>query len=89
MNSELTRKFLARFRLLPPRVQRDARKAYRIWRDNPHHPGIDFKRVSIEDPVYSVRIGRGWRALGLYEDDTISWFWIGSHAEYDKLWKQM
>ena len=89
MKSELTRKFRACFRRLPPRVQRDARKAYRIWRENPNHPGIDFKRVGLDEPVYSVRIGRGWRALGLLEDDMVLWFWIGPHAEYDRLWKQM
>jgi hypothetical protein len=32
-----------------------------------------------------VRVSRGWRALGLLESDTMYWFWIGSHAEYDRL----
>jgi hypothetical protein len=27
----------------------------------------------------------GYRALGVRRDDTIVWFWIGSHADYDKL----
>jgi len=27
----------------------------------------------------------GYRALGLLEADEITWFWIGSHAEYDHL----
>ena len=35
--------------------------------------------------VYSVRIGRGWRALGYMTDNSMVWFWIGSHAEYDRL----
>jgi hypothetical protein len=43
------------------------------------------KRVHEHNPIYSVRIGLHYRALGLKEDDTIIWFWIGSHAEYDKL----
>ncbi len=33
--------------------------------------------------VYSVRIGLGYRALGVLEGSTVTWFWIGSHAEYD------
>jgi hypothetical protein len=27
----------------------------------------------------------GYRVVGLLEDDEITWFWIGSHAEYDRL----
>jgi hypothetical protein len=29
----------------------------------------------------------GYRAAGLLEDDEVTWFWIGSHAEYDRLLK--
>jgi hypothetical protein len=35
--------------------------------------------------VYSVRVGLGWRALGVREGDVMVWFWIGSHADYDRL----
>ena len=85
MNSRVTEDFLACFATLPQAVQKQARKNYRIWKNNPSHPGLQFKRVSDQEPLYSVRIGLGWRALGLLEHDTITWFWIGSHAEYDKL----
>jgi len=27
----------------------------------------------------------GYRALGLLEDEEVTWFWIGNHAEYDRL----
>ena len=33
----------------------------------------------------SVRVGLGYRALGVRHGDDILWFWIGSHAEYDRL----
>jgi hypothetical protein len=36
-----------------------------------------------------VRVSRGWRAVGLQEGVTIYWFWIGSHAEYDKLLNEL
>jgi len=88
VKSELTEDFLAHFRKLPGRIQQQARKNYRLWKANPRHPGIDFKRVGINAPIYSVRIGIGWRALGLKQRDTILWFWIGPHAEYDRLLKQ-
>jgi hypothetical protein len=36
-----------------------------------------------------VRVGIGWRALGVREQDAMVWFWIGSHAEYDQILKQL
>ena len=49
--------------------------------------GFFFKQIKGGyPPVYSVRIGRGWRALGYKTDGTtIIWFWIGSHADYDRI----
>ncbi|HZV05824.1 MAG TPA: hypothetical protein VE999_12145 [Gemmataceae bacterium] len=85
MNSQLTPDFLACFAKLPDSVKEQARRCYRLWRDNPSHPSLHFKRIHGQENVYSVRIGLGWRALGLLEGDTITWFWIGSHAEYDTL----
>lgn len=85
MKSRITRKFRKRFGQLPPQVRRKARRAYALWRKRPHHSSLQFKRVSQRQPIHSVRIGLGWRALGLMEDETIYWFWIGPHGEYDKL----
>jgi hypothetical protein len=85
LKSRPTEEFFSLFGKLPSNVRESARKSYRLWRDNPSHPSLHFKRIHGEEPLYSVRIGRGWRALGLLEDDTVTWFWIGSHAEYDRL----
>jgi hypothetical protein len=56
-----------------------------MWRDNPAHPGLHFKPIHGQANVYSVRIDLGWRPLEFLEGDTISWFGIGSHADYDTL----
>ncbi len=72
---------------LPAGVQRRAEKAYQLWRHDPHHPGLQFKRVDTEDPIYSVRVDKGYRALGWLEGDTVTWFWIGSHNDYTRLLK--
>jgi hypothetical protein len=70
---------------LPEDVQKAARVAYAIWHGDPHHPGLAFKRVHPKLPLWSVRIGIHWRAVGERNGDTITWFWIGSHSDYDKL----
>ncbi len=70
---------------LPAAVRQQARRAYRLWRSNPSHPSIQFKRIHSTEPIFSARVGLGWRALGTLEGNTVIWFWIGSHAEYDTM----
>ena len=90
MISRTTRAFRERFRQLPHEVQRQARAAYQLWKRNPRHPSLRFRRVHPTAPIYSARIGRTWRALGLQrDDDQLVWFWIGSHADYDRLLSQL
>jgi hypothetical protein len=81
MNSRTTRSFRQAFRALSPDVAARARLAYRLWRENPNLPGLRFKRVG--DQV-SVRIGRTHRALGTLRGNTVFWYWIGKHDEYDR-----
>ena len=85
MKSRVTEDFLSCFAGLPEAVKDQARKSYRLWKNNPSHPGLRFKRIHHHEAMYSVRVSKGWRGLGLLEGDTIAWFWIGSHAEYDQL----
>jgi len=74
---------------LPVAVQQQADRAYALWRSDPYHPSLEFKRVSQRQPIYSVHVGIGYRALELREADHIYWFWIGTHAEYDQLLKRL
>jgi hypothetical protein len=87
VKSQTTKSFWKHYWALPPEIRQRARKAYKLWRDNPAHPSLFFKRVKEGQPVYSVRIGLGYRALGLLKADTVAWFWIGTHDEYDRLLK--
>ena len=85
MNSKVTKEFRKRFKRLPPDIQKQARAAYRLWKVDPYYPGLQFKRIDSQEPIYSVRIGLHYRAVGTKVDDTILWGFIGSHAEYDQL----
>jgi hypothetical protein len=85
LRSRTTRRFREAFSRLPEPAKDRAREAYRQFAEDPNHPGLRFKRVHPTEPIYSVRITRGYRALGVREEDAIVWFWIGSHADYDDL----
>jgi hypothetical protein len=74
--------FWACLERLPANVQQLARENYELLKANPYHPSLHFKRV---DRFWSVRVGRSYRALAVDAADGIVWFWIGTHAEYDRL----
>jgi hypothetical protein len=85
MQSRTTRQFWRSFSDLPFEVQRDAKRAYRLFQSNPAHPGLQFKKLESEDNIYSARIGLEYRALAVMKKDRIVRYWIGSHSEYDRL----
>lgn len=85
MQSRTTRAFRTAFAKLPEDIQNQARRAYKLFGTDPTHPSLRFKKIDPVENVYSVRIGLGYRAVGVFEGSTVTWFWIGSHAEYDRL----
>lgn len=89
MNSRTTRRFRELLAKLPAHVRRQAQEAYRLFQGNPAHPGLHFKQVHADPPIYSARVGIGYRAAGALDGGTIVWFWIGSHADYDRLLQQL
>jgi hypothetical protein len=89
VRSRGTPRFWAAYRELPPEIKELARKAYRLFREDARHPSLHFKKVHDRDPIYSVRVTIGYRALGLLENGEIAWFWIGTHAGYDRLLAQL
>jgi hypothetical protein len=53
------------FASLPEDVRRHARRAYRLFRADPHHASLRFKKVDKESNAYSVRMELGYRALAV------------------------
>jgi hypothetical protein len=74
LNSKVTEDFVACFARLPESVKAQSRKSYRRWRADPKHPSLHFKRVHSRENLYSIRVGIGWRVLGLLDGDTIYCF---------------
>jgi len=87
VKSHLTDDFFECFAKLPERIKKLARENYKLWAENPYHPSLSFKRGGKKYPAYSARVGLGWRVLGFRDEDTIVWFWIGSHSEYERMIK--
>ncbi len=81
MKSFTTSDFWKAYADLTPEMKEQARKAYRIWRENPSYPSLHFKKVGKN--LWSVRITEDYRALALKQGEDYYWIWIGSHDEYD------
>lgn len=87
MNSKTTDRFRKCYSELPDNIKKQAQEAYKLLRDDPYHPSLHFKRIHSNRPIFSVRISRDYRATDLLKDQEIIRFWIGSHAEYEKIVK--
>ena len=74
--------FWTRYRALPPSVRHLADRNFRFLERSPSHPSLSLKRVG---RFFSARVGLSHRALGVEAEDGILWFWIGSHADYDRM----
>ena len=85
MISRTTDSFWKLHKALPEQVQRRAKAAYQRFQNDASHPGLQFKQVHEVKPIFSARISRDYRAVGVKTGEEIIWFWIGSHSDYDHL----
>ena len=82
MNHRATAGFWQYYHKLPQTIQTLADKQFELLKQNPRHPSLHLKKIG---RLWSVRVGLGYRALALTKDKHLYWFWIGSHAAYDKI----
>lgn len=89
MKSRTNERFWKCYADLPQGIRRQAQEAYTLFQKDPYYPSLHFKRIHSTRPVFSARISVDYRAVGIIDGDDITWFWIGSHADYDNLLKQL
>lgn len=82
MNHRAAPRFWQCYHRLPAEVQRLAGSHYELLRQNSRHPSLQLKKVG---RFWSVRVGLHHRALAVEAGPDLVWFWIGTHAEYDRL----
>ncbi|GAB2592477.1 ParE family toxin-like protein [Spirosoma areae] len=74
------------YHTLPEDIQKLANKNYTLLKADLFHPSLHFKKV--QKGLWSVRVGKKYRALATEDGEDMLWFWIGPHAEYDRLINQ-
>ena len=76
--------FWTLYHALPVAVRAQDRQAFRLFRENPDHSGLRFKKLNGAYRLWSVRFGNGYRAVARCEGDTVTWLWIGTHQAFDR-----
>jgi len=82
LNHYASPRFWALYEALPADIRDLADKNFQLLKTDSRHPSLHFKKIR---ELWSVRIGAHYRALGLPVEHGLYWFWIGTHAEYDKI----
>ena len=82
MKHRATRHFWQHYNALHPDVRRLADAGYELLKADSRHPSLKLKKVG---RFWSVRVGLHYRALAVEAESDLVWFWIGHHAEYDRL----
>lgn len=82
MKSKAVESFWKDYQPLPKKIQKAATKQYSLWLRDPKKPSLRFKKVG---DYWSARVTGAYRAIGIMDGDTVIWFFIGTHAEYERL----
>jgi hypothetical protein len=90
MKARRTLRFRRLYDALPEQVRRDADNVYKRFAADPTYSGLNFERIQgVNAPIFSARVSQQNHVLGRSDgSNTIVWFWIGTHQEYDKLLQQ-
>jgi hypothetical protein len=84
--SFLTASFRRLYADLPDEVQKLAEGKYRLFKQDPFHSSLGFQA---KGKVWTVAIGRGYRAIARRLGNDLYWVWIGTHEAYNKLLSRM
>lgn len=79
MNHATVETFWKGYERLPLKIQKCVDNNFEVMKQYPKHPLL--RLLTVED-YYSMRVDTRYRAIGIQENDTIIWFWVGSYAAY-------
>jgi hypothetical protein len=77
-----TSRFWRCYHALPVEVRELADRSFAQLKADAGHPSLHFKKIGT---FWSARVGLHYRTLATEVGEDRAWFWIGSHAEYDRL----
>ena len=86
LRSFLTASFRKLYVDLPNGVQKIAEEKHRLFQKDPFHPSLEFQA---KGKVWTVAIGRSYRAIARRFGNDLYWVWIGSHEDYNHVLRRL
>jgi hypothetical protein len=74
------------YQTLPKEIQKLADKQFALFKRDPFHPSLALAQ---KGEVWTVAVGRSYRAVARKRDKDLYWFWIGTHEAYNSLLKRV
>jgi len=87
VKSRAPAEFWAHFDRLPRGIQQLAKKNFALFEEDQSHPSLRFKPFF--GSLWSARVGDHYRAVARKDPGYWTWFWIGTHEEYNKLGRRL
>ncbi len=70
---------------LPKEIQTKEDRQFQRLEEDDKHPSLRFKKVSGKENLWSFRVDGNYRALGYEDEAEITWYWVGTHSDMDKI----
>lgn len=74
------------YEALPENTRALADDKFILFEWDPFHPALGLQQ---KGAVWTVDVGRSYRAIAYRTGDDFHWFWIGSHEAYNKLLRRV
>lgn len=71
---------------LPVVIQELSDTKFGLFESDPFHPSLALKQ---KGDVWTVNVGRSYRAIAYRTGNDFHWFWIGSHESYNTLLRRI
>lgn len=78
-DNKTTKEFWKSYEKLPKSIQESADKQFKLFKQDPTNPGINFEKLTGYDNLYSARVTKQYRAYGTMDGSTITWQFINPH----------
>ncbi len=79
MEIQLTKKFNKLLQKLPDTIINQAIKSVRLFKDNPAHPSLEYKKMAGYEDIYEIRVNVNYRITCQKIGDTVILRKIGTH----------
>lgn len=84
MKHRTTERFWRCYHGLPGEIRKLADKNFKLLKENPSHPSLQFKKIG---ELWSARVDQAHRALAVEDGEDFIWIWVGTHDEYERILK--